>query len=516
MKRLATLLLLMSFLSVASAQVGIVQGSSEPAIARVGSACNVSQSFLNALKSAILTEMEITGSVYSNFTNVYCYSYDDTGSVSFQLIIKNNKSDYKGTMVSGSLWTSELIDYDLLFTKEESNALSYILKQKYLDYYVNETDESYYVEITPSYETFDNRCDDLRSFYDDLSGEKYFNEGDYCSIITKTRTSEIKSLVGPGIGYVNYLGDDIRFHFYGYSEGNYDLASLSGSINCDLSTSNYYYPEFDSSCYGIYKSKSRVYFSTSNSSPDSNIYVSVYGYVNGKAKISASSYGSVSEQEVNDFVSKATNNYFNQAYSVNLIEYDYGLSGETIINNLVLDMNAFNELKFSERFMDKYYEGDGVYATISEPYIQVYVPESSSQDVMVSRSIMPYYWNKYFIITKSRVYSEITLNDSDSEVAVSKIKEFIDPYISTGDWSLNMTVTGSYYPIILYDYGMRAQTAEVGVATATSSLESYGLIGLSDSLSTQYPEIKELEEEPQPVDLWTLIVNFFKGLFRMN
>jgi hypothetical protein len=142
---------------------------------------------------------------------------------------------------------------------------------------------------------------------------------------------------------------------------------------------------------------------------------------------------------------------------------------------------------------------------------------------------MPYYWDRYFIVTEDRVYSSINLDVNNASTAEEKIKEFVDPFVSTGDWELEMSVTGRWYyprPLVGMAESGVARAAEVSaVAAGTSDLASSAVgidggqavtisasTGVQDLLSQEYPEFEELEEEERPT-LLAMIINFFKNLF---
>jgi hypothetical protein len=145
--------------------------------------------------------------------------------------------------------------------------------------------------------------------------------------------------------------------------------------------------------------------------------------------------------------------------------------------------------------MNTYYTGEDIYVTISEPYIQVFFPEEPNGPML-----LPYYWGRNFVITNDRVYSSIILEENDEDLAIEKIKEFVNPYITTGEWELNMTVTGHYY------YYPLLEGARAGESLSAST-------GVQDALSLDYPEFEELEEEEEKPSLLETIINFFKNLF---
>jgi len=460
--------------------------------------CNVSASFIESAKATINEWMNLSPYSFSNLTSSYCY----TNSVNLRFIFKKSESSIIGKSVSASFYSSDVFDYDLIFTSKENEVIGYSLKQKYVDYLINGTDEEYYARLSPT----DNKCDELRTYYGTLSGEKYFNdEGSYCSIVTKTKTSELKNLVDDSVNYINYFGDTVRYTFSGWSEGSYDLAALAASLDCDLSKSNYYYPEFESDCYGIYKDKSRVYFSASSN----NSYLNFYGIIGGKARITANAYGEgIDETEAQAWVDSILSKYFSgQSLELKSNKGSYPtLTATKVVSSFTFSTNSLSDLKVTKDQMNTYYSNDNIYVTISEPFIQVYVPEDSTTETL---SIMPYYWGRNFVITGNKIYSSINLEENNEALAVEKINEFINPYITTTDWELNMTVTGQWY--MPYPIGYRGVVLEDGLAEAGVSQAT----GVQDSFSQEFPEFEELEEE-EPVGLLQGIINFFKGLFGLS
>lgn len=523
-------LALVSMISYAYAAV--TEAQSSPGSVGIGIArpdyynqysCNVSPSFISSIKSSLMNELNLSDYSYYNLSSSYCSDYGYGKNININLIFKKNATEFYGKQVSASFYLTDVFDYSLVFTDKERNALDYTIQQKYISYVINGTDEEFYVNLNPNWGD-DNKvlCENLKALLDTLNGEKYYNEDNgYCSVVIKTKSSEVKGLVSDAISYVYYYGDKVYFHFSGYSEGNYNLASLASSLNCDLSNNDYNYPELASTCYGIYKDKERLYFGADKD----GMYLSVYGFIGGKTKISINYNGDVSNTTIESlqaFVNEITQKYFNKIYNLTIEEGLYGgYTGEIIVTGLETNLDAFLELTAYDNLMDRSYNGDGVYATISKPYIQLYFPETNNQAAADKISaIRPYYWNRYLVITKDRVYSEVTLNENDEGLAVSKIKELIDPYVSTGNWMLNMSVTGGYYPIILYDYGLKGGVMEsastTSVAESNTRLSISGNVtGLTDNFASQYPGLSELEE-PKTTDLWSAIVNFFKGLFNIK
>ncbi|VVB74769.1 Uncharacterised protein [Candidatus Tiddalikarchaeum anstoanum] len=491
--------------------------------------CNISQNFMDSVKTVILSELNLTGYSYSNITSSWCYNYGDYNSISFNILVKESESSIIGKTISSSFYTSTVYDYDILFNAKESEVLDYTLKEKYAQYVVNATDESYYVQIYAPYGG--NSCDIMQAYFENLEGEKYFNNNDnYCSVVVKTRTSQIKSLVSEDISSIYYFGNSIQFNFIGYSEGSYNLEQLSTNMGCELSKLDYYYPEFTTSCYGMYKDTSRLYFYTSTEINGVYVSLDVYGIIGGRGVVSVSAYGdgvSGIESEINNFVSATTSEFFNTAYAVTLSTQESWTSGTLDINNLELNTDSLNGFTISQNMMNTYYSMNNTSITITEPYIQVYVPEdlSISGGVGVSSSAVssvdimprPYYWSRYFVVTKDKLYSEITLNTTNSALAESKIKEFIDSYVPTSNWVLNMSVVGGYFgPYYLDGRVSEANTGSISSSSGSNIqvsglTQNQGNLALNDPLSSQHPELTSLETQNQNKSIITMIVDWVKA-----
>ncbi|MBD3312249.1 hypothetical protein GF352_02215 [archaeon] len=494
MKKAVLLLFLM--LGAASAQEAVTIS-----VDRDLNECNLSESLINSARDLINKQWNITPYGFYNLTSSYCYD----NSVSLTFLFKKEESSIKGDRVSVSLYKSEEFDYDLIFTDQENNLFSYSIKKEYIDYLVNGADNEYYVSLSG------DECLDLKGFYNTLSGEKYFNqEHGYCSIVVKTRTSEVKDLVSDSVSFINYFGEEVRYSFSGHSGGSYDLASLAASIDCELSSSSHYHPELETDCYGIYKDDSRIYFSAHTQINDYRVYINVYGIMDGKARLTASAYGEdINKAAAEEWINNELSSYF-PGQTLNL-EGDETLSASKIVNSFEFNNNAVNDFNERKELMNTHYSGGNVSVTISEPYIQVYIPEDAvdSREVGIVPSI---YWGRYFIVTSSRVYSSISLDDNNESLAVNKIKEFVDPYVTTSNWELNMTVTGNYYwPL----FGLAETTnlrtmAETDAASIQAPVRIEGAV--TDPLSQEHAAGFEGLDKRE-LTVIELIINFFKELF---
>jgi len=428
--------------------------------------CNTSPEFLSMIKESIITELGLESYAFNNLTSSYCYGSDDYKSINLNFIFKESESSIMGRNVGVNIYSSSTTDFSVVFNENEINMIDYTLKQNYIEYLINGTDSEQYVTLSPK-----NECSELENFFNTLNGEKYFNqENGYCSAVIKISISQLKNLIHDSVSYINYLGEKIKFNFDGYSEGTYDLANIAAISKCDLSKNDYYYPSDLDGCYGIYKDKTRVYFSTSKNTT----YVSVYGYLNGKAKIEVGAYETVDT----DFIRESLMTYLGSDYDITLDTTEWGsIQGSLVIDSLSINMNAVSDFNKQEYQMDTNYYNDTTYLTISEPYISIYIPEerSTSSDPELVAKIMPYRWGRSITITKSRVYTSITMDENNEALAEEQIKSFVNDYIVTNDWTLTMRVTGDYYyyPIMYAEAGMTKSS--VSERISMDSIQSVNL-----------------------------------------
>ncbi len=522
-----------SSLGVAKPSISIV----EPLYSEEG--CNISASFSNSVLGSLRDELNLSDYAYSKLSNSYCYAYDDYTSFNLNFVFKKSESDFVGRSVSVSVYSNTVKDFDSIFTKSENEVLGYNLKEKYADFLINGTDEEYYVSLSPKYSDEGADCDSLKTFFDSLSGEKYFDSSDYyCSAVVKTATSNIRNLVSDSVGYVYYFGDKVYYTFTGFSYGSFDLSSLSQSMGCDFSNEDYYYPEIERGCYGIYKKNARLYLSAYREFQNASASVSVYGISEGRGRISVSLYGLDAEshlQETNDFVAQITAKYFGTAYKVPLStnydgpvplrssgEFYSSLSGVASIDTLNLNVNELAGFNLSEYQMNKYYQGVNISVSVSEPYIQVRITEPVPEAEVVDSEKMilpPYYSGRTFVITSNRVYSSVTISENDAALAESEVKGFIDKHVQSGSWRFNMSVTqGYYYPFF---GAIEKQASPVAVsadlAVASSGLERSenslsAAEGAVDSFSSEHPDFSEFEEDLSE-GLLSKLAGFLQRLF---
>lgn len=499
------------------------------------SQCNISSGFIESLINSAKSELNLSSYAFQNVTNTYCYSYDGLSkSISITAMFKDTESSIFGKSVQFSVYSYDTEDFGAVFSPRELEVFDYTLRYKFLDYLINGTDDLYYISIQPAYTWVTNKsqeesCADLRSYYDSLSGEKYLNsESGSCSVILKTTTSGIRDLVDDKIGYIYYFGDNIKFSFSGFSSGTFDLQSLATSVNCELSTADYYYPSADFGCYGIFKNEERVYFSASKQLDNSTYaYADIYGYVGGKGKISVNAYGENADalsSEVSTFVHDISVKYFGEEYNITLTSQteDYGtpeysyLSGSAIIESFNFNEESVFGMNVSEYQMNTYYTDGTIYITLSEPYLQLFIPESEQEIADRNNAVeklIPYpYWGRNIVITSSKVFSSATIDENNFDTAVQTIKSYVGDYIATGNWELNMTVTGGhYYP--LYGYAEGARSLDMDESVAVSQTAG----GIQDSFSSQNSAFAEFDEELKSSEsLFTQIINWFVALFSLN
>lgn len=471
--------------------------------------CNVSESFINSISPLILSELNLSDYEYSNITYSGCYYYDTYKSLNFEVIAKKTSEEIIEKTISVSIYSGEEYDFNKIFTETEKDVLDYYLKNNYAVYLINNTDNEYYVKILGNYSS-KNPCAGLKEYFDSLQGEKYFEEGyDYCIITLKTKTSELKDLVLDKTGYIYYLGEDITFYFQGYSEGNFDVWLLSRTLDCDITKADYYYPEEESNCYGIYKEKTRVYFSKSIEYEEGfYVHLSVYGIQNGKGKISSGIYGkNINLETASKFISDSVKTYFGIDYIPELKKQSESedwtsYTAEKSIDSLYLDSLTLEGMKKSEYLMDTQYSDTNTYITISEPYIRMYTTaEETSADLL---RIMPlYYRGKDITITKNRIYSSAEITENNSEKAEAVIRLITDNYVETDIWTLKMSVNGGgYYPL----YSAMEKALDIMSVGEDSS-------GISDSFNSNYPDFAEFESKEKK-SILTKILDFFIGLFK--
>jgi len=482
--------------------------------------CDEFVDLIDSVSKDLVSSLNFNNTSFVNVTNKYCWNNAFRTSVSVNLLVKNDSDSLVGKQVSFNFYVNDVVDYDTVFSKEENDNIGYFLKEKYLDYLINGTDEEFYVSINPEYSSNgDYDCSGLRIFYDSLSKDAYFNEDVYCQLVVKISISDIKDYAKEG--YVNFFGDKISFSYEGYSVGDFDLNLLKDSLDCDIKE-GYEFDDFGS-CYGVFKDENRIYFSSYKEFEKSSVSVSVYGFVNGNARINVNVYGENADNVlglVNDFVSSITIKYFGKDLSpeLKLNEYEGRISpysyksytGTARITNLNFNSLSINGLKSNEDKMNTYYsdEENNVYLTISVPFIQVFYSDVDEQVIeggsdVVSKMIAPYPYPRQnsFVITKDKVFSQTIIDSDDYDLAVSEIKSVLNKYVNTSDWVLTSRVTsGNYYPYpLMYaedGVSVRSLSASVesSVSVADSAIPSSGS-SFEDSFLSDYPEFDELNDD---------------------
>ncbi|HDR53263.1 MAG TPA: hypothetical protein ENN60_01125 [archaeon] len=534
-------MLLMMFLVVSTAFATGETGMTATGIDAVHSSdettCTVADSFSDAVYAKLAGELGLADAGFVNLTYSYCWQYDRGRSISLTWLVKDSQTSITGNRLSFSAYLSETRDFDAVFTSEESRVLGYTLKNMYISYLLGEEkDDSFYVMINPRYEDGESMCDNLKVIYDSLPWA-YFNRDetwDSCSIVLPATTATIRELALPGIGGVDYLGKNLTYIFTGQAEGSYDLEALSNSLACNFQRDEFYIQELDR-CYGMYKPEERLYFTASRQFNESWAYVNVYGFMRGKGRVSARLYGKDADkhlEEAKAFISQITLQFFSadllpelkETEKGGVIIYDsetegetryWNYGGEAIIRELVLDRSAPDStgLRVRRDQMNIYYEGEDIWLTLSEPYLQLYLNEQPDQVVGESKAlILPYYDYSDIVITADRVYARVTLDRDDSEAAREALRLKTQPYVETGDWDLNRQVTGEYY---YWPMRGRAYPENAGVDGVASSAISGATVKVQDTFSSDYPEFEEWEAGNSNVlpNIMEAILAFLKSLF---
>ncbi len=462
--------------------------------------CSVSDYFKESIISSVRVGLNLENYSYSNISSIYCFENEGYASVNLNIDFKKSESDFKGKTVSVSVYKSDFYDFRSVFSELEDKVLDYTLKEKYLNFLDSGKDEEFYIGINSRYDGNKVKlCSELGDYFNVLEGEKYFNDDNwYCSIVVKASLSKIRELVSESVGSIYFIGDNVNFYFSGFSEGNFNLEKLSKSLKCDLSDEDYYYSEFENKCYGIYKDESRIYVSAGREFNEAYASISIYGINSGKGRMSVSAYGDnvlESKDKILEFVKEVSVRFLGVEYPVDLRELEWGgLEGDVKIDSLSINEAGLNGLSMRKDLMNIYFEGEGVYITLSEPYIQVYLPETAGS------GIRPYYWGGNFVITADKVYSSVNLNENNVSLAVERIKEMVNPFIETGDWNLSINVRGGE---IFYQLGVKAGVLE-------GSAEASQQVGVRDSFSSAHPDFSEFEKETE--SLIDMAINFIKGL----
>lgn len=495
--------------------IGVSSGSIGTDIAYRGDSCTLSPESINAVKDFIVEELNTGNLSYSNVTGSYCYNYDDYNSISVTVLFKEDESSITGKSVTANFYSQTTYDYNQVFTSEELDRLGYNLKDKYMKYLVNGTSEEFYV-ILYSY----NDCTSLTEYYNSVSDEKYFNE-DSCSMVFKTRTSEIKSISSAPADYISYLGDSINFVFSGYSEGEWDLGTVSESIDCEVNT-RYSIAESDSDCYAYYNDDNRLYFSSSkNLGKEAYAYFSVYGIIGGKVEFSVSvNDNSISESSVQSWVNELMNDYFpDYELNVDLEGEDYYKYLSKTESDFVFDTSVLSGFEMEENEMNTVYSKGDTYATITKPYIQVYFYD---YPVFSSASVMPY-WGNYFVITSNKVFARIVLDENNEELASQSLTELVSDYVSVNDWVLELNVGGGwYYPYPLMDTAMEGGGLAVSSIPEVDSAVSSGNNELLNKLQSETSgnlgsmnasKFEELESSTQK-GVFESVWDYLTGLFK--
>jgi hypothetical protein len=482
-----------------------VPSMAEPDGKIVENECNLTAEEMDAIKSFAASSFGISASLI-NVSNSHCYNYSGQKSIYANLITKVSESDILIKSISFSMSSYETIDYDFLM-EGKSDYFDYTLKNKYYSYKINSTDEEYYIGISyyydENYSSNDFR-EDLLGYYESIAGEKYyFDDYGYPAIVFKAKTSELLSIIPGFKSQISYYGSELSFTFTGNSQGNYDLATIAKTNNCNIiSGSRYYdYDSFSDECYGSYIDKERIYFSVSDYSENYSMYLSLYGIKGYKAEISAGYYGEVSEQEVIEFINDNLGRYFpgieySPVFEKNYESYYYS----SIVKDFVYDNSIFLGLNVSIDRQNTNYYSDDVYVSVIEPHISLY--SSSERILSLDSKILPPFYGRSTIITKDNVYSLITIKENDENLAKTGLNEMLSGVVQTNDWNLNMSLRQySYYRGIEYasdsvKAGLGEQSsANTFMANLVSSFDESNFEGLESNDS-----------------VWESIVGFFSSL----
>lgn len=519
MKKLLFLLILLipTVFSAEELKISPTSSVSEPSIGisvdRSNSYdCNISESELNNIKNFIVTNYDLSDNSLVNISYNSCYNYGDYYSIYVNMIAKKNESDINIKTISFSVSYSKDIDYDILMQNKADN-FDYSLKNKYYEYYINGTDEEYYVMMSYNYDenyTIEEFKIDLLNYYETITTEKYYQiDYDYPIIVFKTKNSELLNIIPEFKTYISHYGKDLTFTFKGYSEGDYDLAQILLTDNCNIQKSNSFYPEFSDECYGNYVDKERIYFSTSDYNENYSMYFSIYGVKGYKAEFSASYWGDAAEQQVKEFINKALSTYFPE-YSFNPEFIDN--SDSTIIRDFDFTESRFNNLNKSKENENTNYYNENTYVSVIEPHISLY--SSSSRIYSLDSKIMPPFYRQSIVITKDNVYSSIQLKENNKSLAVTGLNEMLRGIVNTNEWELNMSLRQYYYYYRGLDLAQSSsKEISLGAGMDSASANSPLIAGVSETQNTNFDESKFTDLETKETILES-IINFFMSFFQ--
>ncbi|MDD5499399.1 MAG: hypothetical protein PHT91_00805 [Candidatus Nanoarchaeia archaeon] len=469
--------------------------------------CNLSENELESIKGFALQYFNISSEEGANVSYNYCYSYDDYYSAYAVLSVKDNFDDIKLKSLSISLSYSTEIDYDFLMNGK-ADFFDYYLKNKYYSYYINQTDEEYYVIFSYNYDenyTLEMFKSDLINYFDNLSAEKYFqSDYEYPIIVFKTKTSELLNIIPDFSAHISYYGDELTFTFSGFNEGSYDLAQTALTNNCNIQN-QYFYPEFNDECYGSYVDKERIYFSSSEYDDNYYIYFNVYGIKGYKAEFSVGYNGEITLAKVQEFIDNSLEQYFPEY----LLEFELSDNYDsTIVRDFDFNESRFQSLNKSKDRQNTNYYNSNTYVSIIEPHITIY--SSSARIYSLDSKIMPPFFSQNTIITKDNVYSSIQIKENNAELAKTGLNEMLNGIVELSEWELNMSLRQYYYYYSGIDYAAR-QDMDSGSGMEIDSF-SPNIAGVSETKTAAFDESKfdELEAEET---IFEIVLNFLKTLF---
>ncbi len=470
----------------------------------VAQGCNLTTQEIDAIKGFASSSFGISSSLI-NISNSYCYNYSGQKSIYANLITKSSESDIIIKSISFSISSYEEIDYDLLM-EGKADYFDYSLKNKYYSYKINSTDEEYYVGISYYYDenySVDDFREELLGYYEDISGEKYYSE-DYNSpsIVFKAKTSELLNIIPNFKSQISYYGSELSFTFIGSSEGNYDLANIAKTPNCDIvKGSRSYYDSFSDECYGSYIDKERIYFSASDYSENYSMYLSLYGVNGYKAEISAGYYGEVSEQEVMEFINDNLGKYFpGVEYSPVFEKSHESYYYSAIVKNFIYDNSRFSGLNVSIDRQNTNYYSDNVYISVIEPHISLY--SDSNRILSLDSKILPPFYGQNTIITKDHIYSSITIKENDENLAKIGLNEMLSGVVSANEWNLNMSLRQYYYY-----RGIEYAADSVKLSGGEQSANAFMSELISSFDESNFESLDSYDS------VWESIIGFFSALF---
>ncbi|MBR9689660.1 MAG: hypothetical protein GOV01_02055 [Candidatus Altiarchaeota archaeon] len=496
--------------------------------------CTVSTDFISQVKAKIMNEFDIAPMGYIEVSDQYCWEGENRRNINFNIIIKESKESIDGLRVGASFYMNEFQDFDAVFTEEEARKLGYTIKQMYIEFLSTGKSQEFYVSMYPKYGADNIRqgfpdCDGLKNVYNEWDGEKYLNDdGNYCELIVKTDISSIRGLTSNNIDYISYFGDEVNYMFGGYSEGSFDLDSLSKSVDCRLNEGDYYIME-TSECHGIYKNEERFHMSANQEFEDTWVNFEVYGFQNGEGQIHVNINGVnvlEHEDEAKKFISETTEKFFGKALMPNLEVREMGqvnpmvdgngkfmyLEGKAKLENLVFNQNALQEIDLIDDRMNEYYSDQNLYITIGKPYIQLFIGDGGIETIDAKMTnIYPGYQFNDIVITQDKVFARVALDENNQAKAILELKELTSRFVETDEWKVEMKVTRKNdYPVLMREPMMMEPMMDAAVSgtavnweeekskvmeTRSQDFDSGEGLQIADEFSEEFPDFAEFDKE---------------------